>query len=48
MDPNELRDCVEDAIKDLIEPNAWKRCETVNQAEQESLRTILAEWKTPS
>jgi hypothetical protein len=42
MDPNDLRDCVEAAIEDLIEPVAWKRCEIVNQAEQESLKTILA------
>ena len=48
MDPNDLRDCVEEAIKELIEPEAWERCEIVNQAEQESLKTILAKWKTPS
>jgi hypothetical protein len=24
---------------------AWKRCEVVNRAEQESLRTILQKWK---
>jgi hypothetical protein len=48
MDPNDLRDCVEEAIKELIEPVAWERCEAVNQAEQESLKTILAKWKTPS
>ena len=44
MDPNELRDCVEREIKDLIEPVAWERCEVVNRAEQESLRTVLAKW----
>jgi hypothetical protein len=44
MDPGELRDCVEEAIEDLIEPEAWERCETVNQAEQESLKTILSNW----
>ena len=44
MDPNDLRDCVEEAIEELIEPVAWKRCEVVNQAEQESLKTILEEW----
>jgi hypothetical protein len=44
MDPNDLRDCVERAIVDLIEPTAWARCETVNKAEQESLRTIIAKW----
>jgi hypothetical protein len=45
MDPNDLRDCVEAAIKELIEPVAWARCETVNKAEQESLRYVLDSWK---
>jgi len=47
MDPNDLRDCVERAIVGLIEPVAWKRCEIVNRAEQESLRTILQKWRSP-
>ena len=46
-DPNDLRDCVEREIKKLIEPVAWKRCEVVNKAEQESLRTILGKWGKP-
>ena len=29
---------------ELIEPVAWQRCEVVNRAEQESLKTILAKW----
>jgi hypothetical protein len=45
MDPNDLRDCVENAIVELIEPVAWDRCDAVNKAEQESLRTILDKWK---
>jgi hypothetical protein len=45
MDPNDLRDCVEEAIRDLIESTAWHRCEVVNQAEQESLKTILKGWR---
>jgi hypothetical protein len=44
MDPNDLRDCVEEAIKELIEPVAWERCEVVNRAERESLQTILENW----
>jgi hypothetical protein len=44
MDPNDLRDCVDEAIRDLIEPTAWHRCEVVNRAEQESLKTILKGW----
>lgn len=44
MDPNDLRACVKREIKKLIEPVAWKRCEVVNKAEQESLKTILEKW----
>jgi hypothetical protein len=44
MDPNDLRDCVEEAIKEHIEPVAWERCEMINAAEQESLRTVLGRW----
>ena len=44
MDPNDLRDCVEQEITGLIEPTAWQRCESVNRAEQQSLRTILDQW----
>ncbi len=35
MDPNDLRDCVEQEIRELIEPVAWERCEVVNKPEQE-------------
>ena len=45
MDPNDLRDCVENAIAGLIEPVAWERCEVVNRAEQQSLKHLLDEWK---
>ena len=48
MDPNDLRDCVEQAIVELIEPVAWERCEVINRAEQESLRTILEKWGSSS
>jgi len=44
MDPNDLRVCVETAIVALIEPVAWQRCEIINQAERESLQTILQKW----
>lgn len=47
MDPNDLRDCVKREIVRLIEPVAWRRCEAVNAAEAESLRTILAKWRSP-
>ena len=44
MDPNDLRDCVEAAIKDQIEHEAWKRCEIINKAERDSLKTVLGAW----
>jgi hypothetical protein len=47
MDPNDLRACVKKEIKKLIEPVAWKRCEIINKAEQESLKTILSKWGAP-
>ena len=44
MDPNALRKCVEREIKKLIEPVAWQRCEIINEAERDSLQTVIAEW----
>ena len=44
MDPNELRGRVRAQIVEQIEPVAWKRCEAVNKAEQDSLRTVLSQW----
>jgi hypothetical protein len=46
MDPNDLRAQVEREIVALIEPEAWQRCDIINRAEQESLRTILDGWCT--
>jgi hypothetical protein len=34
-------------LKRKIEPVAWQRCEVVNAAEQESLRTVLEQWGAP-
>jgi hypothetical protein len=47
MDPNDLRDCVEREIQKLIDRVAWKHCELINRAEQESLKTIIAKWGAP-
>ena len=47
MDQDDLRDCVGQEIEKLIGPVAWRRCEVLNKAEQESLRTILEEWGKP-
>lgn len=44
MDPNDLRTRVETAIKGNIEPDAWARCDRVEQAERESLRSVLDQW----
>ena len=44
LDPNALRACVEDAIKQLIEPEAWERCERVNAAEKKNLEEFLVKW----
>jgi hypothetical protein len=46
MDPNDLRDCVEAAIKELIEPEAWERCETVNEAQRDNLKDFLEKWNS--
>jgi hypothetical protein len=47
MDPRDLRECVECEIEQLIEPEAWARCERVNAAELESLQSILSSWRRP-
>lgn len=44
MDPNDLRDCVEDEIKELIEPGAWARCEHMQKEEVATLRSTLDLW----
>jgi hypothetical protein len=45
LDPNDLREIVEEEIKSEIEPEAWARCDRVNKAEQNSLRHVLDQWK---
>ena len=47
LDPNDLRDIVEQAIQNEIEPVAWKRCATVEKAEKASLRHVLDRWGAP-
>lgn len=44
MDPRELRDTVESAISDIIEPEAWARCEVIYAAERVSLEDFLKLW----
>jgi hypothetical protein len=45
MDPRDLRACVENAIKELIEPVAWERCETVLKQERVSIHYVFKRWK---
>ena len=44
MNPNDLRSRVGKAIKALIEPAAWRRCELLEAGEQKSLREALNSW----
>jgi hypothetical protein len=48
MDPNDLRDCVKEAIEGLIEDEAWERCAKNEKAEQESLSAYFDAWKPPA
>ena len=36
---------IEEAIQAEIEPTAWNRCDHIERAERESLRTVLDSWK---
>jgi hypothetical protein len=45
MDPNDLRDCVEKEIMELIEPVAWERSETVNRATRDSMNEFFKLYK---
>jgi hypothetical protein len=44
LDPNILRATVEAAIRDLIEPTAWARCEHAQSQERASLERVLDRW----
>ena len=44
MDPRDLRDMVEQAICELIEWETWNRWKLVQEAEIESLQTVLDAW----
>lgn len=45
MDPRDLRQRVEDSILAEIEPQAWARYRTAQEAEQASLQTLLDKWR---
>jgi hypothetical protein len=44
LDPNELRNRVEDIIRSQIDFEAWDRCKTVEQAELQSLVEVMESW----
>jgi hypothetical protein len=46
MHPTTLRDRVRDAIRRHIEPVAWARCARAQEAETDSLQTVLDTWPT--
>ena len=48
MDPNDLRDCVEETIKGLIDPIAWERSEVVNRATRDSMVSFFKHYKPPT
>jgi hypothetical protein len=43
MDPRALRECVEAAIKELIE----QECDRQNKAEKNCLRFVMERWRNP-
>jgi hypothetical protein len=45
MPAKELRNRVEQAIREYIEPVAWARCEAAQEAEQQSLQHLLDNWR---
>jgi hypothetical protein len=45
LDPNVLRDMVEEAILEHIEPVAWDRCKATEKAERESIQEVVGRWK---
>jgi hypothetical protein len=44
MNPNDLREIVKREIVKLIDPVEWERCKLVNEAERESLETVMSKW----
>ena len=40
MDPNELRDRVEEAINEYIDPDAWEQHKKIEEVQRETTRKI--------
>jgi hypothetical protein len=45
LDPNVLREMVDAAILEHIEPVAWERCRVTEKAERESIQDGVGKWK---
>jgi hypothetical protein len=48
LDPNNLREIVQQAIEAEIDPATWNRCAAIEKPERQSLRTVLDSWKGAS
>ena len=48
MDPNTLRNRLRRAIEDVIDWEAWERSRKAEEAEQESLKTVIKKWNSIS
>jgi hypothetical protein len=46
MDPNDLRDCVEDAILAELDTESWDRYVEVEEAERQAIVETCATWKS--
>ena len=44
LDPNVLRGCVEEKIRDELDLDAWERCKVTERAERDLLRGFLPGW----
>jgi hypothetical protein len=45
MPANVLRERVESEIRNRIDQDAWDACEIVQEAERESMNSVLRQWK---
>lgn len=46
LPPNLLREAVEQAIEDRLAPVAWEHAKRIEQAETDSIRALVGEWKS--
>jgi hypothetical protein len=44
MNPNTLRERVDNAIENVLDVDAWNRCKNVERAEVVSLKDVLSQW----